>query len=89
MNRVVFCDNSAANAGAVYVFTRSGAAWSQQVYLKGKETQAGDLFGFCVDLSGDGNTMAVAAFGDDGGSAGVGGNQADNSVRGSGAAYIY
>jgi hypothetical protein len=35
------------------------------------------------------NTLAVAAFGEDGGSTGVGGNQADNSVRASGAVYVY
>jgi len=40
-------------------------------------------------LSGDGNTFAVAASGEDGGSSGVGGNMADNSVRASGAVYVY
>src|SRR5213079_1121867 len=27
-------DNSIPQAGAVYVFTRSGAAWTQQAYIK-------------------------------------------------------
>jgi len=40
-------------------------------------------------MSGDGNTLAIAAFGGDGGSSGAGGNQADNSVRASGAVYVY
>src|SRR5262249_23061327 len=31
-------DNSAASAGAVYVFTRSATAWSQQAYLKASNT---------------------------------------------------
>jgi hypothetical protein len=40
-------------------------------------------------LSGDGNTLAIAAWGEDGGSAGTGGNMNDNSVRASGAVYVY
>ena len=35
-------DNSALNSGAAYVFTRSGTAWSQQVYIKPSNTEAGD-----------------------------------------------
>ena len=82
-------DNSAANAGAVYVFTRAGATWSQEAYLKGAQTQAGDLFGFCVDLSGDGNTLGVCGYDEDGGSSGINGNESDNSKNGSGCAYIF
>jgi hypothetical protein len=82
-------DNSAANAGAVYVFTRTGSTWSQQAYLKGEQTDAGDLFGFCVDLSSDGNTLAICGYDEDGGVPGVNGNQADNSKGGSGCAYIF
>jgi hypothetical protein len=82
-------DNSAANAGAVYVFTRAGSSWSQQSYLKGEQTEAGDLFGFCVDLSSDGRTLAICGYDEDGGVPGVNGNQADNSKGGSGCAYIF
>jgi len=82
-------DNSAANAGATYVFTRSGSSWSQQTYLKGEQTDAGDLFGFCVDLSNDGNTLAICGFDEDGGVPGVNGNQADNSKGGSGCVYVF
>ena len=82
-------DNSAANAGAAYVFTRAGATWSQQAYLKGAKTQGGDLFGFCVDLSSDGNTLAICGYDEDGGSSGVNGDEADNSKAGSGCAYIF
>ena len=82
-------DNSAANAGALYVFNRTGSAWSQTAYLKGEQTDPGDLFGFCVDLSSDGNTLAVCGFDEDGGVPGVNGNQADNSKGGSGCVYIF
>ena len=82
-------NNAAANAGATYVFTRTGASWSQQSYLKGAQTDAGDLFGFCVDLSSDGNTLAICGFDEDGGSPGINGNESDNSKGGSGCAYIF
>jgi hypothetical protein len=40
-------------------------------------------------MSGDAGTLAIAAFGEDGGSSGVGGNMNDNSIRASGAVYVY
>jgi hypothetical protein len=82
-------DNSAANAGATYIFTRAGSTWSQGAYLKGAQTDPGDLFGFCVDLSSDGNTLAICGFDEDGGVPGINGNEADNSKNGSGCAYIF
>jgi hypothetical protein len=54
-------DNSESYAGAVYVFSRSGSDWSQQAYVKASNTDANDLFGNSVSLSGDGNTLAVGA----------------------------
>jgi len=47
------------NSGAVYVFTRDGATWSQQAYLKDSQPETLDLFGFAVRLSADGDTLAV------------------------------
>jgi len=82
-------DNSSANAGAGYVFTRSGSTWTQQAYLKGAQTDPGDLFGFAVDVSGDGATLAISAYDEDGGVAGINGNEADNSKGGSGCAYVF
>ena len=38
-------DNSATQSGAVYIFTRSGASWSQQAYIKASNTDPDDLFG--------------------------------------------
>ncbi len=81
-------DNSASNAGAVYVFTRSSGTWSQQTYLKASNTGGSDFFGWRVALSADGNTLAVAAYGEDSNATGVGGNQADNSASVSGAVYV-
>src|SRR5690606_33882888 len=46
-------DNSAADAGAAYVFVRTGTVWSQQAYLKAANAEAGDNFGISVAISGD------------------------------------
>src|SRR5262249_28586387 len=46
-------NNSAAGAGAAYVFVRSGATWNQQAYLKASNTDAADQFGVSVAISGD------------------------------------
>ena len=82
-------DDSANEAGAVYLFARRGGVWSQQAYVKGSNTQAFDEFGGAVALSRDGRTMVVTAHGEDGGARGVNGNQADNSVDEAGAAYVF
>jgi hypothetical protein len=82
-------DNSAALAGAVYVFTRSGSGWSYQAYLKASNSDAGDGFGSAVALSGDGNTLAVGALGEGSIATGIGGDQADNSAFGAGAVYVF
>ncbi len=82
-------DNSANNAGAVYVFTRTGTSWTQQVYIKASNTGGSDLFGTSVSLSGDGNTLAVGASSEDSNATGVSGDESDNSVSNSGVVYLY
>ena len=64
-------DDSAVGAGAVYVFTRAGASWSQQAYVKSPNNRANSLFGYSVALSGNGDTLAVGAFDEDGGKGAV------------------
>ena len=80
-------DNSAFNAGAVYVFTRSGSTWSQQAYLKASNTSAEDRFGAALALSGD--TLAVGAHWEDSKATGVNGDQSDNSKFRAGAVYVF
>ena len=82
-------DNSATEAGAVYIFTRSGGMWSQQAYVKTSNASAGDEFGFSLALSSDGSTLAVGAPLEDSGATGIHGNQADNSAAEAGAVYIF
>jgi HJR/Mrr/RecB family endonuclease len=78
-----------SGAGAVYAFTRSGATWSQQAYVKASNTDASDQFGLSVALSADGATLAVGANRERSAATGGGGNQTGNSAVGAGAVYVF
>ena len=80
-------DNSAADAGAAYVFVRNGGVWSQQAYLKASNTDEFDGFGISVAISGD--SVVVGAGFEESSATGVNGNQDDNSAADAGAAYIF
>jgi hypothetical protein len=87
INNLAFQDDDSAS-GAVYVFTRAGTTWSQQAYLKGANTEGGDLFGHSVGLSADGNTLAVGAYDEDGSGKGI--NIIPNNLtNGTGAIYVF
>ncbi len=58
---------SAPQAGAAYVFRRTGTAWTQEQILAAPDAAGGDQFGVSVDISG--STVCVGSFLDD-----VGGN---------------
>ncbi|MFN8467655.1 MAG: hypothetical protein U0X20_19000 [Caldilineaceae bacterium] len=75
-------DDSATDAGAVYVYTSSNNQWNLQAYIKAANAQAGDQFGYAVALAGD--TLVVGAPGED-----SSGAPADNSALGAGAAYVF
>ena len=82
-------NESAALAGAAYVFTRSAGVWSQQAYLKPAAvgtSQAGDQFGWSVAVSGD--TVVVGAYLEDSATFGVN-SAANEGAADSGAAYIF
>jgi uncharacterized protein (TIGR03437 family) len=53
------------NAGAVYVFVRSGSTWTQQAQLTASDGANFDSFGSAVAISGE--TIVVGAYGDDNG----------------------
>jgi hypothetical protein len=80
-------DNSAQDSGAAYVFVRNGSAWTQQAYLKASNSGAGDLFGYSVAISGD--TIVVGAYKEASIATGINGDQANNEVPDSGAAYVF
>ena len=84
-------DNTANNAGAVYVFARTGSRWSQQAYVKSSSpngADANDLFGYSVSLSADGNTLAVGAY-DEAGSSNIINGPEDNNAPGTGAVFVF
>ena len=82
-------DNSALSAGAAYVFTRSGAVWSQQAYIKASNAQQNDLFGSSMALNANGTTLAIGATGEASASTTINGDQANNAASGAGAVYIF
>jgi hypothetical protein len=81
-----WAEGEADVSGAVYVFERGVfAQWSQQAHVKASDASPLDLFGATVALSGDGDTLAIAApyaGGDDSESDG------DESHAGPGAVYV-
>ncbi|OGA88285.1 MAG: hypothetical protein A2Z90_23135 [Burkholderiales bacterium GWA2_64_37] len=82
-------NNSVGDAGAVYLFARSGGTWSQQAYVKASNTGVSDHFGASVALSGDGNTLAVGARYEASNATGINGDQANNSASAAGAVYVF
>ena len=68
-------DDLAPDAGAAYIFVRSGISWIQQAKLTSSDAQQFDHFGASVAIDGD--TALIGAFGK------------DNLTADSGAAYIF
>lgn len=68
-------DDNGDDSGSAYVFTRSGATWSQQAKLVATDGAAGDVFGISVAISGD--TLVIGA------------DLADEKGSNSGAAYVF
>lgn len=74
-------NDNGTNAGAAYVFKRSGSTWTQQRKIIASDIQASDYFGAKVSASNDGEYIIIGASREDGGSG-------DPKVD-TGAAYIY
>ncbi|MCG8486729.1 MAG: hypothetical protein MI756_04600 [Chromatiales bacterium] len=82
-------DNLAIASGAVYLFKRTLDEWQQTTYIKASYSESFDVFGARVELSADGNSLAVRASGEDSIATGVNGDQEDNSAYTPGAVYLY
>ncbi|CAM8671779.1 FG-GAP repeat [Comamonadaceae bacterium] len=83
-------DHSAINAGAAYVFVRSGSDWSQQAYLKASNAESADIFGSTIAISGD--TIVVGANQEDSNQTTITNgstSSTNNSAVASGAAYVF
>ena len=64
--------------GSVYIYTRSGSTWTEQVKILANNGCANDWFGWSVAISSDGNTVIVGVP--------YGNNEKGTNV---GSAYIY
>ncbi|OOE69728.1 hypothetical protein BZG20_02030 [Salinivibrio sp. IB868] len=82
-------NNAATGSGAVYVFNHDGNSWSQEAYLKASNTESNDSFGASVELSANGNTLAIGAPLESSGSSVINNGQMDNSAPSSGASYVF
>ncbi|MDF1838829.1 MAG: FG-GAP repeat protein, partial [Planctomycetota bacterium] len=80
-------DNSAPDAGAVYVFQYSGNRWRIIAYLKAHNTGTGDRFGASVAM--ERNRIVVGAPGEDSDDDRVGTGGSDDLAPDSGAAYVF
>jgi hypothetical protein len=82
-------DDAGANAGAAYVFGRSGDGWQNEAYLKASIAREDRFFGHAGSISGDGDTVAVGATRDPSDADGVGGHAADDSAPRAGSVYVF
>ena len=80
-------NSGGSGRGQAYVFQRSGGSWSQIAILKASDQADSDEFGMSVAISG--NTVDVGARHEDSSSAGVDGDQLDDSLQSAGAAYVF
>lgn len=78
-------DGGAPESGAVYVFERAHIAWSAPTYLKASNARPGDGFGLALDMSSDGDLLAVGAPFESSDAQGMPGPASE----GSGAVYLF
>lgn len=79
--------NSGSGCGAAYVFSRTMTTWRQESYIKALHPGTYDFFGGSVGISG--TKAVVGAYNEDSAATGVNGDQSDDSLPGSGAAYAF
>lgn len=65
------------NAGAVYIYVRTGTTWTQEAKLTATDKVAGDFFGSAVALNSDSSRIVIGA------------SSADVGAVDTGAAYIF
>lgn len=87
-------DNSAADAGAVYVYARDRAGgWRLEAYIKPSNADAGDRFGSPLfagsSLQLRDDVLIVGASYEDSGAVGVHGDPSSNAAETAGAVYVF
>ena len=71
---------SPSGAGAVHVFRRGVTGWAHEARFQANQVEDGDRFGAALDLSSDGETLAVGAPFENSAAIGVGGDDASNAA---------
>lgn len=82
-NRVIIGSYTAdpagiSDAGKAYIFSRSGATWTQEAILSASNKTTNSMFGCSVDISDDGDVVVVGAFAADPG-----------GITDAGSAYVF
>ena len=91
----LFNNNDLEDSGAAYVFRREAGVWPAPGsiegvrYLKASNADEADFFGQKVAISGDGNTIAVAAVAEGSNVTGIDGDQTNNDLTNAGAVYVF
>ncbi len=80
-------NNDTSNSGAIYAFSSTDEIWHQQRITKASNIDDGDRFGQAIAISE--TTLIVGAFKEDSASAGINGDESDNSLQDAGAAYVF
>lgn len=76
-----------SDAGAAYIFNKSGEDWVFQKHVYASNANPGDNFGHAVAI--EGNRIVIGADKEGGNGKGIIPNQDDNSKLGAGAAYVF
>lgn len=82
-------DDSATDAGAVYIFKETNNIWKQSAYIKASNSYIGHHFGFSIDINPQGTLLAVGAPGEDSNSQGFENIQNSEMKYSSGATYLF
>ena len=82
-------DNSLADSGAAYLFSRDDNGLTQLGYFKASNPDQRDYYGVRVALTDDASRIAVGAPYEASNAAGVNGDQSNNEIDLAGAVYVY
>jgi hypothetical protein len=74
---------------AAYVFSREVSTWVQAAYVKASNRDGGARFGASVDISAEGSSLAIGAWGESSNATGIGGDQTISTGVSRGAVYLY
>ena len=80
-------NNDCGQSGAVYIFRKTGATWSEEAYIKASNSNDGAHFGSSVAMEND--LLVVGAEGEKSCADGVNGDENDVMCNRAGAVYVF